>query len=857
MRVVTLPVLLLAACHPEADDTAPPAAERVDLTSALGPGEARAGQIAEESALLGGVSAEGQVGDYKLMNDRVAFVIQGIRRGSFMVQDGGGVIDADLVRPAGQPGRDLADEWMPMAGTGHLCAPTTITVVEDGTTTGRGVIRVEGDEAPMAYLVGALEAPDLIPDEGLHFVTEYILPADSWLLGVRTTVTATKKEVTTLFGDVMLGSEELGTRWFPGSGLDGPDPTETDRVFFVGNRNDLALGILGAPGETYQAHPALTAFSGLISAISLFSSTVTLEKGAEATFMRFWGVAPDVATLTDAWLAQVETASEASSGTVEAPDGPVEGARVTVLADGSPWSMAVTDGDGAFSAQVPAGATVSWVADGHGDGLFPDLPPGAGAWGPYASATAKALVLDSFDGGAEPVPLARGRGWTSGTTSPLLLQEPGTVSLRAPDGLPFEARIVSQDDADPGDGAWVQRGPWGYAAAAWARDGDVEIDLEPGNYGIMAWRGVRHEAFSGTFSVVAGQETPVDVVLPEAIAPPGWVTVDTHVHAAPSPDGGISMEERVIVSAGVGLDFHVGTDHEHIADYRPLVAPLGLAERLQTIPGNEMSSLVRGHLNLFPLEPDPTLPNGGAYLWYETIPASTTEEMDALHAAFPGALIQANHPMSGLASAADWSPGVIGNGEAWSDDFDLVEVGNGGNPSAQAFYLDLARRGYPVAPTSVSDSHDHFGGGFGFNVTWVWCGQDGPPSACTPDQLTAALLARHTVASSGVFLDLSILPGSEVQGSAVLDVAALGPAWVQVDSLSLLRDGQVVETLAGAAGSFSLDPDRDAVYNVLATGAASMAPVTGDPPWALSADLRVDPEGDGWAPPLGPLTVSD
>src|SRR5690606_11988635 len=115
MRRPSIGLLALAAlgCRPEE----PPAP---DLTERLGPEEVRAGVVTDERALFAGISAEGRAGDVKIYNDRARFVIQGLREGSYLVGEGGIVIDADVVRPDGQPGRDAVDDWGPMFGFARL-----------------------------------------------------------------------------------------------------------------------------------------------------------------------------------------------------------------------------------------------------------------------------------------------------------------------------------------------------------------------------------------------------------------------------------------------------------------------------------------------------------------------------------------------------------------------------------------------------------------------------------------------------------------------------------------------------------------------------------------------------------------
>jgi hypothetical protein len=113
-------------------DDEPPAGVPVDLVEVLSEGEVRAGVVTDEHALFGGISAEGRAGDFKLYNDRVQFVVQGVRPGSFYLPEGGGVIDADIVRPEGQLGHDAVEEWGSMFGLGRISVPESVTVVNDG-----------------------------------------------------------------------------------------------------------------------------------------------------------------------------------------------------------------------------------------------------------------------------------------------------------------------------------------------------------------------------------------------------------------------------------------------------------------------------------------------------------------------------------------------------------------------------------------------------------------------------------------------------------------------------------------------------------------------------------------------------
>ncbi|MBW1880130.1 MAG: hypothetical protein JRJ84_17350, partial [Deltaproteobacteria bacterium] len=170
-----LVALVVVGCTPETISS-------LDLTERLGPDEVRAGVVTDEEALFGGISAEGRVGDIKIYNDRVQFVIQSARRGSYYVSQGGTVIDADIVRPEGQLGRDSIDEWGTMFGLGRLMEPERVAVMDSGVFSDRAQVVAVGPETPMAVFTGLLEVPDLIPDAGLDLRTEYALQPGSWFL---------------------------------------------------------------------------------------------------------------------------------------------------------------------------------------------------------------------------------------------------------------------------------------------------------------------------------------------------------------------------------------------------------------------------------------------------------------------------------------------------------------------------------------------------------------------------------------------------------------------------------------------------------------------------------------------------
>ncbi|MBW2255964.1 MAG: carboxypeptidase regulatory-like domain-containing protein [Deltaproteobacteria bacterium] len=841
-----LVALIVVGCTPE---TLP----SLDLTERLGPDEVRAGVVTDEEALFGGISAEGRVGDIKIYNDRVQFVIQSARRGSYYVSQGGTVIDADIVRPEGQLGRDAIDEWGTMFGLGRVMEPERVAVVDSGVFSDRAQVVAVGSETPMAVFTGLLEIPDLIPDAGLDLRTEYALQPGSWFLEARSTITATEVDVEISSGDIILGAVEVLDRWAPVQGLHGATGSGP-WVSYVGKRNDIAVMLAPEVGTTFHGAP-IDVVSELADLVSGFGPSVEIPFGESRSFVRYYGVGPDLATLTDALLEMQDADTDLVDGVVTAPDGPVAGARVAVLVDEDPFTVAVTDSEGRFQAQVPAGSTTATLAVGRGQRRFLGIPEGATHYSPYVADAVEKRVLEGLAEGAVVVPFAEGRG-VGTEAAPLVLGEPGRLVLTADDGLPFEARLYRVDPVPQTDGRLVPGGPGGGAwAIGWARDGTTTLDLEPGTYTLRAHRGVRFERQHLEVVVEAGEETAVEVSLPVAYAHPGWLLADPHSHASPSPDGEIPMEERLVVTASLGLQLHFGTDHDHVADYTPLLEPLGLSDVLGSVISDEVSPL-RGHMNIYPLEEVPSEPNNGAYLWWENIVADTATYFADLRARHGDIILQSNHPWSGLASVAGWRPGYIGSPENWSEDFDAVEVMNSGSTAGYGFYLDLVNRGILVTPVGVSDSHSHTGGGVGFSATFIGMGSDDPLDY-TPDALLEAMRARRTIVTRGPFLAMSIDPGSVVVGTATLEVEALAPTWMHIDRLRLLRDGVEVDGVEGPEGEFALSPEQDASYVVIAEGDQGMGGVYNRTPWAMSSAILMDLDGDGWDPPLPPLELAE
>ncbi|MCB9681677.1 MAG: CehA/McbA family metallohydrolase [Alphaproteobacteria bacterium] len=858
-----LPALVAVACHrTDADDDDTDTTPAIDLVTPLGPTQARAGVITDPAILPGGLGGEGRPGDVALVNDSVRFVIQAAGRDSGgLVPYGGGVLDADVVRPDGTADEDLVVDWMPALDLGWLPDATAITVVADGTDGGDAIVEVTGQDASFAYMGAILENRGAYPPRGLTLVTRYTLPPHSPLMTVTTTITASAEAVELRPGDVLQSFPGVTSSWVPGVGRTAVPGAAEDAVMVVHDELGLALGLFADDADgSSTPEGSLDLLNFVVALTSLYEPETSLAPGATVSWTRYWGVARDPAALTDAWLAATGAATRTVTAHVVDPDGHgVAGVRVTALVDGRPFTLDLSDADGQVAMDVPATGTVRLVADGAGSRLVDDLPPGAGDVASLAEASRREASLATVRDGATPVPHARGWGRAEGGDGDdLVLTPPGTLTVTIPDAAAFQVRVraVGEPPVDDVLGLPV---PHDLTCLGHGRAGRVDLPVEPGTYDVTVWRGTVFEVHTEQVTVTSGATTTVDArdVLP-AFNAPDWLRVDTHVHAVPSFDGKLSPTDRALSLAGTGVQVWFASEHDVAVDRAPGVAALGLDEVLHTVGSVEVTPWVRGHVNIFPNQADPDARAGGAWPWWEELGTTTTEQFERLLAHHPGVMVQVNHPFSpGMPQLAGWSPGHIDHPDLWWDGFDALEViVPGMTPRGLELYLDLVNHGITPAVTGSTDSHDHITNDPGLLGTWAQVHETSDTIGHPFDELVAAAFAaRRTVATNGPLLQLDPPPGTTLTAPTTLTVRAHAPSWMPVERVVLYTNGVrgtpvPIDRLTPV--TFDLDGDTDTAFVVVLEADTPMRPLGGRPAWAVASALLLDVDGDGWDAPLGP-----
>jgi hypothetical protein len=368
-----------------------------------------------------------------------------------------------------------------------------------------------------------------------------------------------------------------------------------------------------------------------------------------------------------------------------------------------------------------------------------------------------------------------------------------------------------------------QLGPAHQAAGAEnivvAVAGRGEITVPPGRYELTFSRGPEWSIAQARTEVTATFRGDVSVRLAHVLPMTDWTACDLHVHARPSFDSQVSVQDRVASLVAEGIEFATPSEHNIVGNYGPGVAHLPAAATtlsggvgLLWVPAVEVTTDHArdpiGHFNVYPYLPDPEAQDGAPPPFMEP----PRQIFRAAHANNPDAIVQVNHPRMSPSIGYFTAVGLDvrrnrATSRMYSPEYDAIEIFNGfylgALPEVEAVLHDwfaLLGTGARYTGTASSDSHFIAYHGAGYPRTYVYTptAGDAPPDAAT---VIRGLHAGHAFGTSGPMLFLEsgdALPGDTVRTTAPevsFVVRVMAAPWIDVDQVEIYQDGTLVQTL--------------------------------------------------------------
>jgi len=807
-----------------------------DVSAKLAKGQARAGRVTAGSQLLQGIKVTGRVGDYKIYNDRVAFIIRDATWSDGYAPFGGELLDGARVDQSGVKGESLLGETIIGAGV-RMLDPGSVGVVADGGDGKAAIVRAIGKPGLMPALAGLLGGM-LGASPQVHMVIDYVLEPDSQVLELRWrlfNMTTSEQEIPLIALAFMSGD---GVEFFSsGSGFDVKHAAKTDWVGMVG------------PELSYVWYSPDRPLAPVVTYEGLWvqeNGSLDLPAAGEAGRTYYLGVTdgePEAAWRMMRGLKNQAEPARVSGKVLDASAVVVAKARVHVQQD---------DGKGTYVTRTRSGADGSYsVALQPGNYRLTVAAEG------YALAETVKLTVASSPA-TRDLPLGASASLSYTVTDDTGAATPAKLFFNR--STPLESAPATFGERSyPGGAALLVFSPGGKGTAK----------LPPGDYTVTASRGFEYEIDSASVTLAGGESKSVSLKLVRSVDTTGYMCGDFHVHAVWSPDSSDLYDMKVTALAAEGVELPVITDHEYIADLEPYIIKLGLQKWVQGVVGEELTTFVYGHFNPFPITVDDNKPNKGAMPWFGKDPATLFADV---RKAWPDAVLQINHPrgspIKAYFSYAGYNP-ITGTGTEgrWSRDFDAVEAfnGSGWNSNKSDIVLDwfsFLDRGFLVAATGNSDNHHAFGGEVGYPRNYVKLSTD-EPGKVSLAELAKAVKGQQVVVSGGPFVTVSV--GGKGMGEvadatakATLKVKVQAPTWMPADALHVIVGGVEVHTVTLDASTvdptnpvvrydneLELAPSQDSWVVVLVTGKGTLDPVSrNDEPFALTNPIYLDVDGN-------------
>jgi len=847
------------------------------------PGLAIAREIAVEES-FDGPAAIGTKGDYLLMNDQAAFIIEAEERGNAYYYYGGILVDAVALDGCDQATPEQFEELGLMMATLSLdiwssslraFRASSVEVVADGSDGGPAIIRTTGTDD--RFWIGELEMiaesykagnePSLSEPFGLDIVVDYILYPDSPVLRIEGTYRNTGPEELPLF----IGAEAQFGQTFQPRYLAWEtfafDEYEFQRgaPWMVASNGEGATALAMADGDL--AILGVAGVTILFDLLQLEEDMVIApagEAGDARTTMTYISVGATDANSATAPLHAVNPEPipglpyelvPITGEVVEEGSGlPLAGVVVSLGGENSngqlqPLDSFVTDEEGVFS---------GWLAD-----FGPEMP--------------LVFVLDiPGRATAPPVPV-----------DPSSLE---TVTLTVPPGGELSYLVVDEAGS-PIPAKLELRQNGSLKRRLWAGNEERTADAVPGTFELSVTRGYEYATHFESIEVKTGQVTKVEVTLEKLLDTTGYLSVDTHLHAAPSSDSDVAVPHRLVTVAGEGLEIAVATDHEVISDWSWAIPEADLEGFVNTIIGQEVTCTLPEHINMFPVEPWFHIDaRGGIPRWYGLDIDQVFEMLWDRGAQ----VVCLNHPRGGggYMTLIDYDsvtgepsltdPTLLAwpeDASLWSWNFNAIELMNDPeyiyrNPSKPEKtglfddWMGFHNLGHRVTAVGSSDTHgiSHPGR----PRTYVESATD-EPAEMDAQELAEAIDQGRATISAGAFMRVTV-DGEAGPGETITAGDDVVDLWVHVESIPAIDVGWVkvyancdqIATIATTSPEevikldtkFPLKLTVDSHIVVAAFGQDPIPAALGnyDPegaPRAISNPVFVDIDGNGIFDPPG------
>ncbi len=803
------------------------------LDEPLGADETRAGKIQKETELLKGLQAINRLGDWKIYNSKVAFVIHGVMPSRSWGGRGGHLIDASVVNEKGQAVEDLLDEVTPMfmyAGF-RMIKATKIEVVEAGGRGKKAVIRAYVTDVGIPILDQAIHSQKI----GVAMTIDYILKPNVNYL-----------EIVTHVGDGRIQTLSIGDGLMFGCYTKLFTPL---KGWKTGKLNGQKFAWLAAVGErtTYllSSEKPDKKFSVLLQKDSIIPvKGEELEDSVEkGTYRRYLFVTKgSLESALEAYRAlhKIQYALPVKA-VVKGLSDPME-ARVSILdATGKALTQARPDEKGNVEFKLK-----EW----REDYTFLAVAPG--------HAPVKAKILSKAKSSPQSLIFQKGAKLILKISEKTFKGEmKGFVPVRLDISGP-ESSIVD----------------YVYPEQA--------VLLRPGKYKIVASRGFEYEYVKKEIELKAGEIKNLSIVMEQAVDSSGYVGGDMHLHASPSIDSDLPLRKRVAALVAEGLRFAASSDHDTSYDYGPLVKEMGLTHWIRTVAGEEVSP-IKYHFNAYPVIREPTAPLYFAIPWvvyndgeYERS-LLAPEIWKLMRKQYKAKIVQINHPRSsqGFFDVIHYDPkvGLAGLDKGVFDtNWDCLEVYNSAS-GRNVFmtktlwdWFSLLNQGILKTAVGNSDSHTVSARpGMPRNLI-ASSHRDG--EKIDVEEILTNLKKGHVQLCAGPFLKVrangTYRPGDTVKGPKIkLDITVQAPSWISVAYVKIYANEKLLKKLDVPASqkherfhqSLTFEPKKDTWYVVIAgDDKGDMAPVyRGKYPISMTNPIYLDIDGKGFkAPGLHP-----